>query len=39
MANIFAILPGLSYEAMCAMRPAHLMTWHDRAIARSGNSE
>jgi len=39
MANIFAILPGLSYDAMCAMRPHRLMEWHDRAIARSGNPE
>lgn len=34
MANIFAILPGLSLTDMRAMSPAELMRWHDRAIAR-----
>lgn len=39
MANIFAILPGLSFESMCAMSPAQLMRWHQRAEARSGNTD
>ena len=36
MANILAILPGMSLAALDAMTIAELMAWHARAIARSG---
>ncbi|MGF7149424.1 hypothetical protein FHS96_003075 [Sphingomonas zeicaulis] len=35
MANIFAILPGLSLTEMNAMGLAELMAWHERARARA----
>jgi hypothetical protein len=35
MANILAVLGGPSYEALCAMYPADLMRWHDRALDRA----
>ncbi len=34
MANILAIIPGMSFEALCAMSLADLMRWFDRAAAR-----
>ena len=37
MANILAILPGLSIEAMDRMAPAELMRWHAKALARAPN--
>lgn len=36
MANIFAILPGLTIDAMNRMAPSELMRWHARAVARAG---
>jgi hypothetical protein len=35
MANILVVLGGPSYEALCAMFPAELMRWHERALARA----
>lgn len=34
MANILAILPGLSLSDLDRMPPAELMRWHDKALAR-----
>ena len=35
MANIFVILNGQpSYDNLCAMSPAALWQWHERAMAR-----
>ena len=34
MANILAILPGISLAALDAMTIAELLAWQDRAIAR-----
>jgi len=39
MANILAILPGLSIAEMSAMSPGDLMKWHARAVARSGDGK
>jgi hypothetical protein len=39
MANILAILPGMSFVALEAMSPAELMRWHRMAAARAPKQE
>lgn len=39
MANILAILPGMTIAEMCSMRIGELMRWHERAVARSGSGK
>lgn len=39
MANIMAILPGMSFGALSGMELAELMRWHEHALNRSGNEK
>jgi len=34
MANILAVLPGMTLADMGRMSPAELMRWHEKALAR-----
>ena len=36
MANILAILPGLSLAELSAMTVGELMRWHEMAVKRNG---
>ena len=35
MANILAILPGMTFPVLCEMSLPDLMRWHDRAEKRN----